>query len=130
MLFRSPKIEEVYPKLAPLLTISNKEFKQQFGHLAGSWRGKKPLQRNALIALANLGGREAIPQIILCLNDQRPVIRGTAAWSLGQLAKREPEQSLEALNYLLSVETEAEVIEEAQKAIYLLTTKKGSRSTE
>ena len=35
-----PKIEEVYPKLAPLLTISNKEFKQQFGHLAGSWRGK------------------------------------------------------------------------------------------
>ena len=125
-----PKIEEVYPKLAPLLTISNKEFKQQFGHLASSWRGKKPLQRNALIALANLGGREAIPQIILCLNDQRPVIRGTAAWSLGQLAKREPEQSLEALNYLLSVETEAEVIEEAQKAIYLLTSKKGSRSTE
>lgn len=125
-----PKIEEVYPKLAPLLTISNKEFKQQFGHLAGSWRGKKPLQRNALIALANLGGREAIPQIILCLNDQRPVIRGTAAWSLGQLAKREPEQSLEALNYLLSVETEEEVIEEAQKAIYLLTSKKGSRSTE
>ncbi len=44
--------------------------------------------------------------------------------------KREPEQSLEALNYLLSVETEEEVIEEAQKAIYLLTSKKGSRSTE
>ena len=84
----------------------------------------KPLQRNALIALANLGGREAIPQIILCLNDQRPVIRGTVAWSLGQLAKREPEQSLEALNYLLSVETEEEVIEEAQKAIHLLTSKK------
>ncbi|MEE0125102.1 MAG: epoxyqueuosine reductase, partial [Enterococcus faecalis] len=41
-----------------------------------------------------------------------------------------PEQSLEALNYLLSVETEEEVIEEAQKAIYLLTSKKGSRSTE
>ena len=83
----------------------------------------KPLQRNALIALANCG-REAIPQIILCLNDQRPVIRGTAAWSLGQLAKREPEQSLEALNYLLSVETEEEVIEEAQKAIHLLTSKR------
>ena len=81
------------------------------------------MQRNALIALANLGGREAIPQIILCLNDQRPVIRGTA-WSLGQLAKREPEQSLEALNYLLSVETEEEVIEEAQKAIHLLTAKR------
>ena len=38
--------------------------------------------------------------------------------------KREPEQSLEALNYLLSVETEEEVIEEAQKAIHLLTSKK------
>ena len=82
-----PKIEEVYPKLAPLLTISNKEFKQQFGHLAGSWRGKT-IATECLDCVSELGGyREAIPQIILCLNDQRPVIRGTAAWSLGQLAK-------------------------------------------
>ena len=49
-----PKVDEVYPKLKPMLSMSNKDFKQQFGHLAGSWRGKKPLQRNALIALANL----------------------------------------------------------------------------
>lgn len=50
-----PKVDEIYPKLKPMLSMSNKDFKQQFGHLAGSWRGKKPLQRNALIALANLG---------------------------------------------------------------------------
>ncbi len=42
-----PKVDEVYPKLKPMLSMSNKDFKQQFGHLAGSWRGKKPLQRNA-----------------------------------------------------------------------------------
>ena len=41
--------------------------------------------------------------------------------------KREPEQSLEALNYLLSVETEEEVIEEAQKAIHLLTKKEAAQ---
>jgi epoxyqueuosine reductase len=59
-----PKPDEVFPKLTPMLSISNKQFKAQFGHLAGSWRGKKPLQRNALIALANLGGREALPDIV------------------------------------------------------------------
>ncbi len=68
-------------------SMSNKDFKQQFGHLAGSWRGKKPLQRNALIALANLGDRTALPEISECLTDVRPVIRGTA--EIGRASCRE-----------------------------------------
>lgn len=115
-----PKVEEVYPKLKPMLEMSNKEFKQQFGHLAGSWRGKKPLQRNALIALANLGDRSALPQIEACLEDVRPVIRGTAAWAIGKLGVKEPEKWQEVLSLTLEKETEEEIIQEIQQAKQML----------
>ena len=107
-----PKVEEVYPKLKPMLSLSNKEFKQQFGHLAGSWRGKKPLQRNALIALANLGDTSALPEIESCLSDVRPVIRATAAWSIGRLGRKEPEKWLETLEQMKQREEDQEVITE------------------
>jgi len=116
-----PKPDEVFPKLVPMLSISNKEFKAQFGHLAGSWRGKKPLQRNALIALANLGGREALPDIAKCLDDQRPVIRGTAVWAIGQLTKRHPEQYLERLQAMQEKETDEDVLLELEETITFLT---------
>ncbi|ENZ6652903.1 tRNA epoxyqueuosine(34) reductase QueG [Enterococcus hirae] len=107
-----PKVEEVYPKLKPMLSLSNKEFKQQFGHLAGSWRGKKPLQRNALIALANLGDTSALPEIESCLSDVRPVIRATAAWSIWRLGRKEPEKWLETLEQMKQREEDQEVITE------------------
>ena len=74
--------------LQPMLTISNREFKEQFGHLAGSWRGKKPLQRNAVIALANYRDRTAIPELLRMIEqDPRPVLRGTAAWAIAEIVR-------------------------------------------
>ncbi|MFV0558375.1 MAG: tRNA epoxyqueuosine(34) reductase QueG [Enterococcus sp.] len=116
-----PQVDEVYPKLKPLLNISNKEFKNQFGHLAGSWRGKKPIQRNALIALANLGDRSALPDIwLLAQKDVRPVIRATAVWAIGKLGNKEATLWLERLEQLLSVEVEEEVITELHVACAML----------
>ncbi|MTD42048.1 tRNA epoxyqueuosine(34) reductase QueG [Erwinia sp. CPCC 100877] len=119
-----PEVDSVYPKLKPMLSMSNKEFKTKFGHLAGAWRGKKPLQRNALIALANVGDRSALPEIFTCAkNDVRPVIRGTAVWAIGKLGNKEADKWLSLLNELLVEEEEAEVIEEIQQAIVQLTSK-------
>jgi epoxyqueuosine reductase len=119
-----PEVDSVYPKLKPMLTMSNKEFKANFGHLAGAWRGKKPLQRNALIALANVGDRSALPEIYTCAKeDVRPVIRGTAAWAIGKLGNKEADKWLQLLTELLAKETEAEVIEEIQQAIVQLSKK-------
>jgi len=118
-----PEIEVVYPKLKPMLHLSNKEFQQTFGHLSGSWRGKKPLQRNALIALANLGDRSALPEIAVCAKDDvRPVIRGTAVWAISRLGNKEPEKWLTFLRKLLEKEPELEVVTELQKAIRHLET--------
>ncbi|MDT2758487.1 tRNA epoxyqueuosine(34) reductase QueG [Enterococcus xiangfangensis] len=132
-----PKVDEVYPKLKPMLDLSNKEFKTQFGHLAGSWRGKKPLQRNALIALANVGERGALPEILTCAQeDVRPVIRGTAAWAIGRLGNREPEKWLVHLEDLKNKEVDPEALAEIEQAILQLQQKalkkerRAKRSTE
>ncbi len=49
-----PDPETVKPNLNSLLHMSNKEFKERFGSIAGSWRGKKPIQRNAVMCIRKL----------------------------------------------------------------------------
>ncbi len=81
-----PDPELAKPLLVPLLTISNRDFKEKFGHVSGSWRGKKPIQRNAILALAHFKEEAAVPDLVALLEkDERPVIRGTAAWALGKI---------------------------------------------
>ncbi|MBI5975916.1 tRNA epoxyqueuosine(34) reductase QueG [Staphylococcus canis] len=78
--------EILKPRLIPLLTMNNKTFKHTFGHLAGAWRGKKPIQRNAIIALAHFKEITAIPTLKeVAENDPRPMIRATAFWAIGQI---------------------------------------------
>ncbi|WP_454844239.1 tRNA epoxyqueuosine(34) reductase QueG [Priestia megaterium] len=113
-----PDPELAKPKLKPLLTMSNREFKEKFGHVSGSWRGKKPLQRNAIIALAHFKDQTAVPDLIeLIKNDVRPVIRGTAAWALGKIGDKE---ALDTLMNLREKEKDQEVIEEMSKGIEML----------
>ncbi|MFX3916348.1 HEAT repeat domain-containing protein, partial [Streptococcus suis] len=70
-----------------LLKMNNKQFKNEFGHLAGAWRGKKPIQRNAILALAHFKEIDAIDDLKeVAENDVRPEIKGTAYWALGQIS--------------------------------------------
>jgi len=90
-----PDPEIAKPKLKPLLSISNREFKEKFGHISGSWRGKKPLQRNAILALAHFKDTTALDDLIHVMhNDPRPVIRGTAAWAIGKIGDTNTEPEL------------------------------------
>jgi epoxyqueuosine reductase len=114
-----PDPEVAKPLLKPLLTISNRDFKETYGHISGSWRGKKPIQRNAIIALAHYKDETAIPDLIGVLkNDVRPVMRGTSAWALGKIGGQEAE---EALKYQIEKEADPEVLEEIQKGLHLMT---------
>lgn len=114
-----PDPEIAKPLLKPLLTISNREFKEKYGHVSGSWRGKKPIQRNAIIALAHYKDTTAIDDLIdVMKKDVRPVIRGTSAWALGKIGGVEAEVALLAQQ---SVETDEEVLNEIQKGLNLIT---------
>ncbi|MED4073221.1 tRNA epoxyqueuosine(34) reductase QueG [Priestia endophytica] len=113
-----PDPEIAKPKLKPLLQMSNREFKEKYGHVSGSWRGKKPIQRNAIIALAHFKDETAVPELIKLLKaDVRPVIRGTAAWALGKIGTDEAVSELETA---LLKEKEEEVIEEIKKGLRLV----------
>ena len=70
-----PKIEVLIPnkmtsfwnqnfkaKISTLLRMSNKEFKQTYGHLQVLGVVKKPIQRNAILALAHFNEVDAIPE--------------------------------------------------------------------
>lgn len=111
----SPDPETAKPLLIPLLEMSNKEFKQRFGLSSSSWRGKKPIQRNAILALAHFKDKSAVPHLVRLLeNDPRPVIRGTAAWALGKIGGMEAKAALEAAK---EKEESQEVLHEIEKGI-------------
>ena len=77
-----------HPELLPFLELSNGQFKEKFGHVAGSWRGKNILQRNAIIALANANDRSAIPKMLEIIDkEQNPIHVATAIWALSQLVR-------------------------------------------
>lgn len=110
-----PDPEVAKPLLEPLLTISNRDFKETYGHISGSWRGKKPIQRNAIIALAHFKEVSALPTLIeVFQKDERPVIRGTAAWAIGKIGGKEVE---EVLQEGLIREKDEEVQLEIQKGL-------------
>lgn len=115
-----PDPEIAKPLLKPLLTISNREFKEKYGHISGSWRGKKPIQRNAILALAHFKDTSALPDLIeLMHKDPRPVIRGTAAWAIGKIGDRE---QLSELEKALERESDEEAKQEVEKGIQFLQT--------
>lgn len=115
-----PDPEIAKPLLKPLLTMSNREFKEKYGHVSGSWRGKKPIQRNAILALAHFKDTSALPDLIeLMHKDPRPVIRGTAAWAIGKIGDEQP---LSELEKALERESDEEAKQEIEKGIKLLQT--------
>lgn len=110
-----PEPELAKPKLKPMLKLSNREFKEKFGHMAGSWRGKKPLQRNAIIALSHYKDETAVEDLTdMMKHDPRPVIRGTAAWALGKIGT---EAAFAAIEEAMKTEEDQQVLYEMEKGL-------------
>lgn len=104
--------ELAHPELLPFLELSNGQFKEKFGHIAGSWRGKNILQRNAIIALANANDRSAIPKLLEIIDKgQNPIHIATAIWALSQLVR---EANPEMIEMILAVKNPTEAIKEEQ----------------
>ena len=113
-----PDSETAKPLLRPLLAIGNREFRERFGKVAGSWRGKKPIQRNAIIALAHFKDDTAVPELEKVISkDPRPVMRGTAAWALGKIGGQEAEDILQKA---IASEKDEEVLAEIQNGIEMM----------
>jgi epoxyqueuosine reductase len=110
-----PDPEVAKPLLRPLLKLGNREFRDTFGESSASWRGRKPIQRNALIALGNFKDAESVPDVTEVLRkDPRPAMRATAAWALGRIGT---DEALEGLHSVLRSEEDAEVTSAIERAL-------------
>lgn len=114
-----PEGEVAKPLLRPMLRMSNREFRGKFGRVSGFWRGKNPLQRNAMIGLAHFKDETAVVDLEhVMTEDVRPVIRGTAAWSLGKIGTKEAKVAIEKA---LLKETDERVRVEMEKGLSYFT---------
>ncbi|OLS03862.1 tRNA epoxyqueuosine(34) reductase QueG [Tissierella creatinophila] len=68
--------------LEKLLFMSNKEFKREFGSMAGSWRGKNILKRNAIIAIGNIGDEKNIPLLLEVKKDSNLLLEEYIDWAI------------------------------------------------
>jgi epoxyqueuosine reductase len=113
-----PDGELIKPLLLSLLTMGKKEFLLKFGKSSAVWRGKKPIQRNAIIALAHFKDLTAVPALIdVMLKDPRPTLREAAAWSLGRIGGKE---ALKGLMEGTNKEKNEVVLKQIHKSINLL----------
>lgn len=83
----SDDYSELAVDLKELLTISNKDFLNKYGHMAGSWRGRNIWKRNALISIGNLKINWMLQMVKDELNNPSEMIKIYAAWSLLKLNK-------------------------------------------
>lgn len=112
------------PLLIEMLELSNRQFKEKFGYIAGAWRGKKPLQRNALLGIAHFKDENAIPHVIRILkNEETFYLRATAAWALGKIGTDECKQALEEQ---LEKEQDERVLDEIKLSLNLINNNKKS----
>lgn len=78
-------IDEFYPKIDDILSMSNREFSLRFKNTAAGWRGKKIIQRNAIIALSNIKNNKSLDILLKYRNDNRDDIKNLIEWAINKL---------------------------------------------
>jgi len=101
-------------ELIPLLSLSLQEFNERFRN-SPIYRAKRSgFLRNVCVALGNIGDPKALPALFNSLRDEDSLIRGHAAWAIGQIGG---EAALNALSESANRETDQTVLQEISLAI-------------
>ena len=106
------------PDLLPFLSLTEAEFRRRFRGSPILRAKRRGFLRNVAVALGNTKSHDAIPVLRLALEDAEPLVRGHAAWALGQIGSP---SAFAALHCRLEVEPDAEVRGEIEDAIQTLT---------
>jgi len=106
--------KQIIVVLKELLDMSKKRFAEEFKNSAAGWRGLNILKRNAVIALGNHKSKEGFALLEKALKHPSSVIRGHAAWAVGQIGGKKAEKILKEA---LAFEKEGYVLSEIQIAI-------------
>jgi epoxyqueuosine reductase len=73
------------PSLVELMSLSPEGW-DEFTRGSAVRRARRVgLLRNVAVALGNWGSEEAVPPLLKALSDSEPLVRGHAAWALGEI---------------------------------------------
>lgn len=108
--------ELMAPRLLDLLALDETGFRQRFRGTPLLRARRRGLLRNVCVALGNWGDETAVPGLREALHDTEPLVRGHAAWALGQMATPQARRALQAA---AGTETDGYVLEEIGLALRL-----------
>lgn len=115
----SPNTEnDSRPDLVELLEMTEEDFQERYRGSPLRRAKRVGLQRNACVALGNIGDKSSVPALARALNGAEPLVRGHAAWALGRVGGAQARQVL--LDASLAEKQEL-VIEEIAAALDDLT---------
>ena len=100
--------------LAEILQMTEEDFRARFANSPVKRAKLAGLQRNACVAMGNSGDLNAVPVLLAALRHAESLIRGHAAWALGQVDTAPARQGLEEA---LTVETDPWVRQEIEAAL-------------
>ncbi|MDE2778505.1 MAG: tRNA epoxyqueuosine(34) reductase QueG [Chloroflexota bacterium] len=100
--------------LTGLLQMTEDQFRARFAGTPIMRAKYSGMQRNACVALGNLKNPEAVPALAGALDSGSPLVRGHAAWALGETGTRE---AVGALREALEGEQDPDVLEEISEAL-------------
>jgi epoxyqueuosine reductase len=84
--FRPRSIDNAYPSLRWLLTMSQEDFGATYHGTPVTRAKRRGLARNAAIALGNIGTDEDLPVLLRAVTEHdEPLVRGHAAWAAFRL---------------------------------------------
>lgn len=114
-----------HPSAREILALTEAEFEERFGSTPLSRPGRDVMCRNAAVVLGNSGSQEFVPDLVTALEDSSSIVRGAAAWALGQLGGATAQ---DALIRRQRIETDSDVREELAFALQVLTAKDSGAS--
>jgi epoxyqueuosine reductase len=112
------------PSLVDLMRLSPEAWDEFTRGSAVRRARREGLLRNVAVALGNWGSEEAVPPLLEALSDSEPLVRGHAAWALGEIPS--PSASA-ALAERLAVEDDSSVREELEMALARFSERSSSR---
>jgi len=113
-----PRHENILPELSALFELDEEGFRERFRKSPMKRPGRAGLLRNVAIAMGNSQNIEFIPQLLIALHDNEPLIRGHSAWALAQLFPYSMDgEIVSQLTYHSHQEKNDEVLDELHLAL-------------
>ena len=112
--FRPATIDDMAPSLPALLALDDAAFRARFKGTPILRPKRRGILRNAAVALGNHRDPRGVVPLIGALADAEPLVRGHAAWALGEIAGRDARAALDAAR---TRESDAFVREEIESAL-------------